>query len=351
MSVRVLVLPALLCAGLSFVSSGAAAQARWSGRYSVRPGDSLSVIAVRYHVSLNALADANGLDLSAPLLIGTVLHVPGASEPTMRARVAKTYVVRPGDTLSGIALRYHTSVSTLARANGLDPAGVLYAGARLRIQTAETVESDPYESGASGYDVSFPACSGPAVTATGFGVVGLNGGRPFTDNPCFADEWARAQRPSVYVNTAYDTSLLGEVTGDCRSFAAQRGLLPAAEDAYAVGCSEAAAAVDGLAGRVPLAIWLDVESDNAWSRSRALNRAAISGFLDRLAADMPDVPVGVYSNAHLWRSIVGDWHSLGVPEWVAPEPTRLPGCERRFASGPVWLEQHVDGVADTDVAC
>jgi N-acetylmuramoyl-L-alanine amidase len=44
-----------------------------------------------------------------------------------------THVVRPGETLTGIASRYATSVAALARANGLDPARVLLVATRLRV--------------------------------------------------------------------------------------------------------------------------------------------------------------------------------------------------------------------------
>ena len=43
------------------------------------------------------------------------------------------YTVRYGDTLSGIAARYSTSVSALAAANDLNPAAILLTGSRLRI--------------------------------------------------------------------------------------------------------------------------------------------------------------------------------------------------------------------------
>jgi hypothetical protein len=56
------------------------------------------------------------------------------------ARPAKrsltTHRVRPGETLTGIAARYHTTVRALARANRLDPSRYLLAGARLRIPAA-----------------------------------------------------------------------------------------------------------------------------------------------------------------------------------------------------------------------
>jgi peptidoglycan hydrolase-like protein with peptidoglycan-binding domain len=41
--------------------------------------------------------------------------------------------VKPGETLTGIATRYHTSVRALALANRLDPSRYLLAGARLKI--------------------------------------------------------------------------------------------------------------------------------------------------------------------------------------------------------------------------
>ena len=42
-------------------------------------------------------------------------------------------VVRPGETLTAIAARHGTTVTALARANRLDAAGILFAGARLRV--------------------------------------------------------------------------------------------------------------------------------------------------------------------------------------------------------------------------
>lgn len=44
-----------------------------------------------------------------------------------------TYKIRSGDTLSGIAARYKTSVSALARANGIKNVNLIYAGRSLRI--------------------------------------------------------------------------------------------------------------------------------------------------------------------------------------------------------------------------
>ncbi|MDE2281571.1 MAG: hypothetical protein KGJ92_02215, partial [Actinomycetales bacterium] len=58
-----------------------------------------------------------------------------------------------------------------------------------------------------GYDISFPQCGGTLPTGMGFGIVGVNDGRPYTTNPCLATEiqWATsslAATPQFYVNTA-----------------------------------------------------------------------------------------------------------------------------------------------------
>ena len=109
----------------------------------VSPGESLTILAVRYRTSVAALARTNNLDPSRVLLIGTRLRVPGGSEPvrnvTRTAAPARTtssagtYVVRTGDSLTAIAERHGTTVSSLARSNRLDPRGFLLIGTRLRV--------------------------------------------------------------------------------------------------------------------------------------------------------------------------------------------------------------------------
>src|SRR5947209_16863119 len=65
----------------------------------------------------------------------------------------------------------------------------------------------------TGYDASYPQCSGSYPSNPLFGIVGVNGGRANNANPCMGGElrWARdtpgQQRPkqppvSLYINTA-----------------------------------------------------------------------------------------------------------------------------------------------------
>jgi LysM repeat protein len=71
--------------------------------------------------------------------------------PTARP---STYRVRPGDTLSGLAAHFGTSVRALAAANRLDPSGFLFAGAVLRLPA-----------GATGAAVPVPVAVVPAASA------------------------------------------------------------------------------------------------------------------------------------------------------------------------------------------
>jgi LysM repeat protein len=350
---------ALLVVTLTWVGQASAGAPPWTGRYTVRPGDSLTAIAQHYHVSLRALANANGLDWRRPLLIGVVLRVPSSAAASTATKWAGTYVVRAGDSLSAIALRYHVTLGQLAAANGIDPNGVLLIGARLRIPTAaasvldlaHVVQSNPYRHGAVGYDFSYPNCSTP-VPEGEFAVIGLNWGRPFTANPCFARQWAAAQPPrSVYINTAYHRVLFRHITPECDAAGKGQPLRLVAQRAYAVGCSEAVAALRLLAATPPLAIWLDVEPGNTWSSRRSLNAATIKGILDHLLTQTPHPLIGVYSNANFWERIVGGWRSLSVPEWVATGAPDPPGCPSGFAAGPVWLSQSTDGRRDLDTVC
>ena len=348
----------VIVAVLAWTGPALAAAPLWGGRYSVRAGDSLTAIALHFGVSLQTLAAANGLDWREPLLVGRVLRVPAAGSAASSWR--GVYVVRFGDTLSGIAVHFDVSLVQLASANGIDAGAVLLSGSRLRIPTgakarldlAQIVESDPYRHAAIGSDVSYPNCGGAVPTPQAFTIVGLNAGRPFTTNPCLATEWAAAPQPgSVYINTAYSPRLFRHITPDCATTASSQPLSPAAQRAYAVGCSEAVAALALLAGRTPLAIWLDIEPGNSWSPQQSLNTATIQGMLEQLLSQSPHPPVGVYSNANFWSRIAGDWTSLSLPEWVATGAPDPPGCPSSFAGGPVWVSQSSNGGYDTDTAC
>jgi N-acetylmuramoyl-L-alanine amidase len=114
--------------GLILLLAALAESASAHPRYTVQWGDTLTGIASRHGTSVSALARLNGLDPTNLLLSGTSLRLPSSG-----ADAAGTHVVRAGETLSGIAARYGTSVAALVQANGLASANLILAGAPLRI--------------------------------------------------------------------------------------------------------------------------------------------------------------------------------------------------------------------------
>ena len=109
--------------------------------YVVRAGDTLSGIAGRLGVALPALEAANGLNATSILEIGQVLTLPGAttvvaSGERSTAASPTVYRVQPGDTLSSISQRFGVSLATLYALNGLGPTSVLQIGERIRLAAA-----------------------------------------------------------------------------------------------------------------------------------------------------------------------------------------------------------------------
>jgi len=124
--------------------TSSAATSSSSGGHYVQPGETLSGIAVALGVSQSALAAANGLSPDAFVIAGTTLRVPGGSGTSTGTAAPEPlggYKVRPGETLSGIAMAAHVSPQAIAFMNGLDPNGVLLAGTVLKLPTGAQAPS------------------------------------------------------------------------------------------------------------------------------------------------------------------------------------------------------------------
>ncbi|MEA3019553.1 MAG: hypothetical protein QOI47_1077 [Actinomycetota bacterium] len=102
---------------LAFALASAAAT------YTLRPGDTLGVIARDHHTTVAALVAANGIKNPDRVYAGEQLVIPGAVPgPAMQLISVSKYVVRAGDTLGSIATAQHVSVAALGKANALrDP--------------------------------------------------------------------------------------------------------------------------------------------------------------------------------------------------------------------------------------
>ena len=91
------------------------------GSYTVKSGDSLSFLAKNYSITISELKSINNLT-SDIIKIGQVLNVPngGSTKPTPAAPQENgTYMVVSGDSLSLIAKKCGTTVTSLKSLNGL----------------------------------------------------------------------------------------------------------------------------------------------------------------------------------------------------------------------------------------
>jgi len=190
-----------------------------------------------------------------------------------------------------------------------------------------------------GVDVSWPQCDGIPSLAAGFATVGVNGGRPFTDNPCLAEQVAYAKQRSGYA--AY-LNLDAPRGADPKSYGAR-------------------AAVDGLAraqraGLHVQTIWLDVEVLNHWSTDAATNVAVINGAASALQSR--GLTVGIYSSVPMWHDITGG-ASVTMPVWLATSVLDYrdvqPLCKIGLGGQPAVMAQYVASangqLIDIDVLC
>ncbi|MBB5234307.1 LysM peptidoglycan-binding domain-containing M23 family metallopeptidase [Deinococcus budaensis] len=100
----------------------------------VKPGDTLTRIAVRHGTTVQALQRANPRVNADRLRVGTGLRLPAAA--------GRTWTVRQGDTLSLIALRSGTTLGALLGVNrGLNPRLPLRVGQRVTLPAPATART------------------------------------------------------------------------------------------------------------------------------------------------------------------------------------------------------------------
>nr|WP_235102364.1 LysM peptidoglycan-binding domain-containing protein [Photobacterium carnosum] len=107
----------------------------------VKSGESLGLIAKRYHSSIKTIQKVNKLK-TTNIRIGQSLTIPASpiSLVNRQHRVAthmevQHYVVQSGDNLWNIAHKYKTSVAKLKQLNSLSKNTVLHQGQRLNVST------------------------------------------------------------------------------------------------------------------------------------------------------------------------------------------------------------------------
>jgi LysM repeat protein len=112
--------------------SGSSSQPAPSGSaqltYTVQPGDTLSGIAGRFGTTVSALVQLNGIQNPNLIYPGQIIKIQGGTSADQQ-----TYTVQPGDTLSGIAARFGTTVNTLVQLNGIKDPNLIYSGQILKL--------------------------------------------------------------------------------------------------------------------------------------------------------------------------------------------------------------------------
>ena len=213
------------------------------------------------------------------------------------------------------------------------------------------------------YDVSWPQCGETLPSRADAAIVGVNGGKPYEENPCLAEQfrWAASStsQPAFYMNTA-NPGPASRVVNWYRQTSPKPscGRSDEAACAYNYGYNAAkhafatAQAKTGAAARHSW--WLDVETTNSWSGDDALNVADIVGSIEFLRSQ--NVPVGVYSTGYQWGVITGGARFPELPNWVAgardgDQAARWCSPDSSFTGGPVILVQWVEHDLDHNALC
>ena len=112
-------------------------------RHRVAPGETLWGLAQVYGVSVDALAALNQLADPDLIFVGQLLDIPGngGGPAPSNGAPGEPYEVRPGDTLSDIAIRFGVPVESLQALNDIADPNMIVAGQRLAIPSPEPAPS------------------------------------------------------------------------------------------------------------------------------------------------------------------------------------------------------------------
>jgi hypothetical protein len=227
----------------------------------------------------------------------------------------------------------------------------------------------------TGNDISYPQCAKSYPLGQAFAIVGVNGGKASTFNPCFASQWAWAQTSTgattqapaqLYLNTGNP----GDVLAQYNVTDWPTSSVPA--DPYGtcsgtwtddLPCSweygyERATADIGFVGSSTGKWWLDIETGNSWTSDNAKNQASLEGMV--YALRQGGATVGIYSSSGSWSSLFGTVATSSplytLHEW-RPGAKTLAKAQSNCSLAPfegngiVEITQYVSSDLDYDHSC
>jgi hypothetical protein len=222
-----------------------------------------------------------------------------------------------------------------------------------------------------GHDISYPQCGGSFPSNPAFAIVGVNGGRVFSTNPCLASQitWGGGAAAELYANTGNPGPALSSFwpygqtsprvcdgansdTSDCAydyGWNAAQHSFQTAQQAYAaLGLTASPAATRW---------WLDVETSNSWRTDPTLNVAALQGEFDYLRSAGVS-QLGFYSTTAQWTEITGGSKVFSAaPSWGAGAPSEKTAqslCRTTltsFTGGRLAMVQYIYQGFDANVRC
>lgn len=101
----------------------------------VKYGNTLSQIALKYHTSYQYLAKINDIRNPNLIYVGEKIYVPTLEDSKLHDSSHVLYLVKRGNTLSQISRLYDVSINSIVNLNGIRNPNLIFAGQILRIPT------------------------------------------------------------------------------------------------------------------------------------------------------------------------------------------------------------------------
>ena len=239
------------------------------------------------------------------------------------------------------------------------------------VQTATQSRGGSPKTFPRGYDISYPQCGAGYPVNPAFAIVGVNGGKVFSTNPCLASQitWGGGAAAELYANTGNPGPALSSFwpKGQATPRFCDASNPDTADCAYDYGWNAAQhsfqtaqAAYTSLGiGLSPAATrwWLDVETGNSWRTETSLNVAALQGEYDYLTS-VGVTRLGFYSTTSQWTTITGGTKVFSpAPSWGAGAPSEKGARSlclttlTSFTGGRLAMVQYIYQGFDANVRC